>query len=75
MGGILSNPAETANKCLFVACFTPSQNEISAILEIHSGKWKVEKIGIAEAVIEELREPSGRCNKNTLIEYRPDATI
>lgn len=74
LGGILSNPAEKANKCLFASSFTPSQNEILAILENHSGKWTVEKIGIAEAVSEGLHKPSGRCSRNTLIEYRPDAT-
>ncbi|KAK5164188.1 hypothetical protein LTR04_001950, partial [Oleoguttula sp. CCFEE 6159] len=40
---VLHKPEETANKYLLVSSFTPSQNEVLAALEKHSGKkWHVE---------------------------------
>ncbi|KAH7116451.1 hypothetical protein EDB81DRAFT_733996, partial [Dactylonectria macrodidyma] len=51
IAGILSKPAETANKCLFVASFTPTQNQILATLEEVTGKkWSVNKISITDAI-------------------------
>ncbi|KAH7118692.1 isoflavone reductase family protein [Dactylonectria estremocensis] len=51
VAGILAKPAETANKSLFVASFTPTQNEILAVLEEVTGeKWEVNKIGIADSI-------------------------
>lgn len=50
VAGILSKPAETANKRLFIASFTPTQNEILAVLEEATGKkWKTEKITTTDA--------------------------
>ncbi|KAL6408677.1 hypothetical protein AUP68_07621 [Ilyonectria robusta] len=51
VASILSKPAETENKGLFIASFTPSQNEILAALEEATGKkWTVNKVGIADAI-------------------------
>ncbi|KAF7553248.1 hypothetical protein G7Z17_g3750 [Cylindrodendrum hubeiense] len=51
IAGILSKPAETANKGLFVASFTPTQNEILATLEeITEKKWAINKISITDAI-------------------------
>lgn len=53
MAGILSHPAETANKSIYVASFTPTQNEILSVLEEATGeKWTVQKISTADAKIQ-----------------------
>ncbi|KAH7007439.1 hypothetical protein EDB80DRAFT_684673 [Ilyonectria destructans] len=65
VGGVLSIPAKTVNKCLFVASFTPSQNEILAILENHSGKLTVENIGVPDAITQGFETSS----KGDMSEY------
>lgn len=53
VSGILNNPAATANKSLYVASFTPTQNDILAVLENATGKkWEVEKITTADAMVQ-----------------------
>jgi hypothetical protein len=60
VAGILSKPAETANKGLFIASFTPNQNEILATLEEITGKkWAVEKASTTEA-LQQGREKLGK---------------
>ncbi|KAK6540560.1 hypothetical protein TWF694_009351 [Orbilia ellipsospora] len=49
--GILSNPAPTANKYVYVGSFTTTQNEVLGVLESVTGeKWAVEKTSSAEKV-------------------------
>jgi len=53
VAGILSKPRETANKRIYVASFTPSQNEILAVLEEVTGKkWTTNKISIQDAKVQ-----------------------
>jgi hypothetical protein len=60
VAGILSKPAETANKGLYIASFTPNQNEILAALEDVTGKkWAVEKATSTEA-LQQGREKFGK---------------
>jgi len=48
---IFSKPAETANKPIYVASFTPTQNQILAVLEETTGeKWTVTKTTTAESL-------------------------
>jgi nucleoside-diphosphate-sugar epimerase len=50
VAGILLKPAETANKPVYIASFTPTQNEILSVLEETTGKkWTVEKISTVDA--------------------------
>lgn len=50
VAGILSKPQETANKRIYVASFTPTQNEVLAVLEELTGKkWTTNKISIQDA--------------------------
>jgi len=52
VAGILSKPEETANKRLFIASFTPTQNEVLAVLEEVTGKkWTTQKIPTEEAKV------------------------
>jgi len=49
---ILSKPKETANKRLYIASFSPTQNEILSVLEELTGKkWKTEKISTEDAKV------------------------
>ena len=51
--GNLSKPAATANKSVYIASFTPTHNEILAILEAETEeKWNVEKITTADAKVQ-----------------------
>lgn len=51
--GNLSKPAATANKSVYITSFTPTQNEILAILEAETEeKWNVEKITTADAKVQ-----------------------
>ncbi|KAF3920965.1 hypothetical protein ABW20_dc0110470 [Dactylellina cionopaga] len=49
--GVLSNPAETANKYVYVGSFTTTQKEVLALLELITGdSWTVEKADSTEKV-------------------------
>ena len=50
VGAILHNPAETANRYLFISSFTVSPNEILASLEkVTATKWTVNKSSTVDA--------------------------
>jgi hypothetical protein len=52
VASILSKPAETANKSIYIQSFNPTQNEILAALEeITDMKWKVDTISTGDALV------------------------
>ncbi|KAL9608216.1 MAG: hypothetical protein Q9167_006938 [Letrouitia subvulpina] len=55
--GVLSHPAETANKMIFVQSFTTTQNEVLAALEKATGKkWAVTNLSAEKTRLEGLEK-------------------
>lgn len=53
VASILSKPAETANKSIYIQSFNPTQNEILAALEeVTEAKWKVDTISTGDALVQ-----------------------